>query len=732
MKKIILFLSICFSIVLADPPDWQTIPGTQYSMVLIAGVELFDTSFEGEENNIVAAFGPGGENDCRSIATWIAANPPFDGYWNLTIVADINNEEISFKVYDTETDMVYNCGQTLTFINNETVGHPTNLFNLTIQNGIFSGLVSLITTILPAGNVEEVSLEIGDTVIFPETNGNFEYEITSGKYDITASLPGYQTAKIFDYEVMAEEEKENLDIFLIDWQPINGTQYSMVVMAKASIMGQDFEYNKCNQIAAFGPESDEDCRAIGVWQEPNPPDWEGHWYFTIRGNTIGQMIDFKILDGSTGEITNCYETVEFIDNTTIGSPQSPFLLSDGVFQQFTLNQNWNWLSFNIMPYQSSIDIVFNELGNSIFQIKSQDQSATFYSPPDVWVGDLEIISIGETYLLKMNTGGQILNIEGVLVDPAYPIEINQGWNWVAYLPREPKSLSNALTSILDEVFQVKSQYQSASYYDPPGNWVGDLEEMSPGMGYKIKIEEDCSLIYTNFENSKDILAKQSNSFDQPDWVKTGNFENNMVVMAKIIIDDIALENNDNIIAAFGPDSDDNNCRGFANWEEEVPGVWDGFWYFTIGGNIQNEVINFKVYDSAKDTIINCSQFIEFKKDTTYGMPDNPIVLSANTVGNREVGCKIRGFKLYQNFPNPFNPVTSIKFDIQKKSFIELKIFDLRGKLVNIIVNKRLSPGEYSFLWNGRDSQNKLVPSGIYFYQLSTQNFIGIKKMVLQK
>ncbi|HCN36455.1 MAG TPA: hypothetical protein DIS94_01905, partial [Bacteroidetes bacterium] len=85
------------------------------------------------------------------------------------------------------------------------------------------------------------------------------------------------------------------------------------------------------------------------------------------------------------------------------------------------------------------------------------------------------------------------------------------------------------------------------------------------------------------------------------------------------------------------------------------------------------------------------------------------------------------YNLYQNYPNPFNPETTIRFDILKGENIELKIYDITGRLVSTIVNKFLFPGRYEFNYNGNN-----LSSGIYFYILKGETFFESKKMVLLK
>jgi hypothetical protein len=85
------------------------------------------------------------------------------------------------------------------------------------------------------------------------------------------------------------------------------------------------------------------------------------------------------------------------------------------------------------------------------------------------------------------------------------------------------------------------------------------------------------------------------------------------------------------------------------------------------------------------------------------------------------------FKLYNNYPNPFNPVTSISFDIPTKSFVSLKIWDLLGKEIMTLVYNDLSPGKYEYILNASG-----LSSGMYIYKLKANEYISIKKMVLIK
>ncbi len=83
------------------------------------------------------------------------------------------------------------------------------------------------------------------------------------------------------------------------------------------------------------------------------------------------------------------------------------------------------------------------------------------------------------------------------------------------------------------------------------------------------------------------------------------------------------------------------------------------------------------------------------------------------------------FSLEQNYPNPFNPITTIKYNLPKASEVALTIYDVLGREIITIVNGQQQPGIYEVKC---DASN--VSSGIYFYQLKTNDYVNTKKMLL--
>ncbi|MCG8608862.1 tandem-95 repeat protein, partial [bacterium] len=90
------------------------------------------------------------------------------------------------------------------------------------------------------------------------------------------------------------------------------------------------------------------------------------------------------------------------------------------------------------------------------------------------------------------------------------------------------------------------------------------------------------------------------------------------------------------------------------------------------------------------------------------------------------------FELGQNFPNPFNPTTTISFSVPKTSELNLAIYNMRGQRVRLLVSGSVKAGRHRITWDGRNDQERKVASGIYVYRLETKNFTAQRKLILAK
>ena len=89
-------------------------------------------------------------------------------------------------------------------------------------------------------------------------------------------------------------------------------------------------------------------------------------------------------------------------------------------------------------------------------------------------------------------------------------------------------------------------------------------------------------------------------------------------------------------------------------------------------------------------------------------------------------------KLSKNYPNPFNPTTTIAYSVKEAAPVKLEIYNIKGQKVRTLVNDVMTAGNHSVVWNGHDDNGKNVSSGVYFYRMTTPKFSATQKMLLMK
>ncbi len=118
-----------------------------------------------------------------------------------------------------------------------------------------------------------------------------------------------------------------------------------------------------------------------------------------------------------------------------------------------------------------------------------------------------------------------------------------------------------------------------------------------------------------------------------------------------------------------------------------------------------------------ELVSNPSQYIEldFRANTSQ------------TIGITNISSIANEFSLSQNYPNPFNPNTKINFSIPKSDYVSLRVYDMLGREVSVLVNGQLTAGEYQADFNAKG-----LSSGMYYYSLRAGEYVDVKKMVLVK
>jgi hypothetical protein len=102
-------------------------------------------------------------------------------------------------------------------------------------------------------------------------------------------------------------------------------------------------------------------------------------------------------------------------------------------------------------------------------------------------------------------------------------------------------------------------------------------------------------------------------------------------------------------------------------------------------------------------------------------------------GDSEAVAVPRQSALYQNTPNPFNPVTTIRFDLAQSGRVRLRIYDVAGRVVRTLLDQEMRAGaNQTVVWNGLDDAGNRISTGVYFYRLDAVDLTQTRKMIMMK
>jgi parallel beta-helix repeat protein len=163
-------------------------------------------------------------------------------------------------------------------------------------------------------------------------------------------------------------------------------------------------------------------------------------------------------------------------------------------------------------------------------------------------------------------------------------------------------------------------------------------------------------------------------------------------------------------------------------------IWEnGLNTVDLVGGVEVAAISFEILPAAPelmDVIIDRGELVNREGDEiNVGFGEGRV---GRLTSNDAEGVIPAVFGLGQNYPNPFNAQTRISFSLSKACHVNLDVFDMTGRKVATLENGHFKAGTYSVVWDGKADSGRLLSSGIYFYQLKTESFQDIKRMLMIK
>ena len=171
-------------------------------------------------------------------------------------------------------------------------------------------------------------------------------------------------------------------------------------------------------------------------------------------------------------------------------------------------------------------------------------------------------------------------------------------------------------------------------------------------------------------------------------------------------------------------------QGWNTVELQTPYTFaDGKFYITFV-NVNNSSLIGLDTDTNNNYYLSTDQGESWTVQTNGNLMVRALVINGDVDNyNEEIAPVVSNVN---NYPNPFNPQTTINFNMSKAGKANVTVYNIKGQLVKTILNDNVKAGTQTVVWNGTDSQNKSVASGVYFFRVKTDNQTINKKMVLQK
>ena len=409
-------------------------------------------------------------------------------------------------------------------------------------------------------------------------------------------------------------------------------------------------------------------------------DEEGKAIFTISGELPGQTMIQFVVEGMDMKPEVKVSVVEAGEKN--------------ITQNYTLAMGWNWFSINVQDQNlNDIPALLAPIQESVLILKGQNGELTNKNESD-WEGSLNSLSTTQAYKIKMKKEAT-LELTGKGSDPtSNTITLNQGWNWIGYVPTVTLPLGQALQNLQAEENDLIKGLDSFAIYDGSA-WTGSLTHLLPGEGY---------MYYSQSVKSFNYAANGTESepsTPSPQWdYDVHQSEDNMIAIAELYSGEQKAETGKFLVGVFV----DGECRGIAVEK-------DGYLFITAHGEQTDGKLTLRAFDTADQLEYNVKEEIEWS-GTLTGSLTTPVSLH---IGEATGIIPIsEGLLIY---PSPVRHRLYIRGDIG--NIEEVRISDTAGQ--TLILDKQIIPNE------GINVSS--LSKGIYFIMIKTDNEVIQQKFM---
>jgi hypothetical protein len=396
-----------------------------------------------------------------------------------------------------------------------------------------------------------------------------------------------------------------------------------------------------------------------------------------------------------------------------------------------LYSGWNQISSYILPYKPAIEDVFADLEGNVVIVRN-DNAGVYW--PEIGINEIGEWDPLQGYQVYVHDN-DLLVFNGMIMSPeSTPIHLNEGWNQIAYLRTSIMNVEEALAPLGEKVEIVLNN--TGEVYWPKYD-INTLDIMVPGQGYKINVSDDVTFTYpassghpgTKIGSDESLSNRLVNPSHQPiyyrvDFPNTGNFAILLLISTSFNNgDEIGVLTRSNELVGSGVAL---NGRALVTVWGRNPLLFDDL---KAPGAVNGEMLRITRWSVDEDIEypISVSRLWDM---TGWQLPDPIFRFEVEGVWIAEIdnlNQVPQRYILEQNFPNPFNPVTTIRYSIPETVHVRLEVYDILGQRIQTIVDEVQQAGYHQAVFNADH-----LASSVYFYRLQAGNYVNMKRFVLMR
>ena len=451
----------------------------------------------------------------------------------------------------------------------------------------------------------------------------------------------------------------------------------------------------------------------------------------VNGYTEGNPITFRVWDYSEQKEYDRIE-IDYVageDIYTIAEYVSFHLYaSTAVDQVRDLAEGWNIYSYYVTPETMDMHALIQPLIDEGSLLKVQDETggAIENVSPIGWIFNINDMANTEGYKIKVSYNTSLVTT-GFVVPLPYEIPLQEGWN-IMGLPSESQAdAQNAFSTLISGgiLSKVQNERGDAIEYVVPIGWIYNINDLIPGEGYKVKVNENTALEINEGGMKSDRIPTPAPAAKHYSTVWEGNGLDHMnIYITEATLDGMPLESgyeigifSEGLCVGAGNVANPQVIALKASLDDPTTPEIDGY---SVGTPIE-----LRLWNPSSNVEYSISEM-----EVVHGYPGTFERMGTSSMKVDFDPGTVLQTSFYGIFPNPVTNEASIRFVLGKSGKVLVETYNLLGKKTALSIRSTMNKGANEITWQPFDEKGNRLSAGTYILKLVAGDFVGVRRIVV--